>query len=574
MTISRGPVAPDLEALESITEVALFGVDPDELLHRLIRRMVEVSGAAAGVILLLEGELLVPRAAHGLDERVVARYQPRRGEGFAGRVLLEERPLSIPNAVDEGSDLAPYLEERGIKSMLGVPLKANGRTIGVAHIDLLEERAFTAREIHRFEVLADRAAIAIAHSQLLRESQERAAALERANARLEAANAELREVDRLKTDFLSMVSHELRTPLTAIIGYTDLLLRGTHGELNERQHRHQVAVKLGAQRLLALINDLLDASRLDSGLVELDLAEVSLTSVFDEAVACVREAAAEAGLSLRVELPADLPTVRGDQGRLVQLLTHLLANAVKFTPAGGRVDLWAQPHEAGDRIQVGVQDTGAGIGTEHLAHIWDRFYQADSSVRRRYGGTGLGLAIVRNLVELHGGSITASSAGPNQGATFCFTLPIYVGDGGAKRPTADEDQEFRPTAVTRRPTATVLVVEDEPDNRELLTTMLQEMLGLQVITAGDGYQALEQVENGPDLILLDLILPLLNGFEVVSRLKADERTRHIPVLALTALTRPTERDEALAAGCDGLIVKPFDTDELIRVVAEQLKVTL
>ena len=393
-----------------------------------------------------------------------------------------------------------------------------------------------------------------AYAELLRESEERAAELER-------LNAELRNVDRLKTEFLSMISHELRTPLTAIIGYTDLLLRGTHGDLTERQRRHQLAVKLGAQRLLSIINDLLDVSRLDSGLVELDCGAVSLETVFQQALGSVRDAAAEARLTLRVEQPADLPPVYGDQARLGQILTNLLSNAIKFTPEGGRIELWAERGQE-DRVCVNVRDNGAGIAPEHLSHIWDRFYQADSSVRRRYGGTGLGLAIVRSLVELHGGTVSATSDGLGRGATFTFDLPVYRAAPVSPAPPAE-----RPAGPAA---ATVLVVEDQRDNRELLATMLQEMLGLNVLTASDGVEALEQAEARPDLILLDLMLPRLDGFDVVRHLKAAEHTRHIPVLALTALARPSERDEALAAGCDGLILKPFDTDDLIQTVSNHL----
>jgi signal transduction histidine kinase/ActR/RegA family two-component response regulator len=568
MADSTSTKMSDLAALESITEVALATLDLDDLLHGLIRRMVEVSGAQAGVILLLEQDELVPRATFGLDVLPIDAYRVPLDESFAGQVLRQGKPIGVRNVHAPGGpptfQISPH-----ITSVLGVPLKAGGRTIGVARIDLREERDFTPREVHRFEVLADRAAIAIEHSRLLRESRERNAELEatnaelaRTNAELERANAELRAVDRLKTDFLSMVSHELRTPLTAIIGYTDLLLRGTHGDLNERQVRHQQAVRNGALRLLALINDLLDVSRLDSGLVELDLTEVSLTEVVDQAVAGAREAATGAQLSLRVELPTNLPAVRGDRARLVQVMANLLSNAVKFTPPGGRVDVWAISEAEGQQVRVCVRDTGAGIAPEHLQHIWDRFYQADSSVRRRYGGTGLGLAIVRGLIDLHGGLVEAESPGPGEGATFSFDLPAVA----ASHQTPQTSQPFDVRG------ATVLVVEDERDNRELIAMMLQEVLGVEVISASDGLEGLEQAAHKPDLILLDLMLPRLDGFEVVRALKADERLRDIPVLALTGLTRPSERDEALAAGCKGVIVKPFDTEDLIRSVAEQLRV--
>ena len=545
-------IESELAALESITQVALSTVDVDDLLDRLIARMVEVSGAQAGAILLLQDGRLAPRAAYDLQSGQALDDSEPGGLDFAWRVLREARPFS-----ERESPPLVIASSLSIRSRLGVPLKTNGQVIGVARLDLLESREFTPAEIHRFEVLADRAAIAISHARALQASHERAVDLEQ-------VNAELREVDRLKTNFLSMVSHELRTPLTAIIGYTDLLLRGTHGALSERQLRHQSAVKQAAQRLLALINDLLDVSRLQSDQVELELAPVSLAEVFDEALNGARELAANAQLSLRVELPTNLPLLRADRDRLVQVLNNLLSNAIKFTPAGGRVELRAELDEAAGLARISVIDTGAGIAAEHLDHIWDSFYQADSSVRRRFGGTGLGLAIVRMLVELHGGRVAAESGGPDQGARFSFQLPVQE-TSTVRSPVAPGELDPQPASA-----ATVLVVEDHPDNRELLATVLQEMLQLQVITARDGVEALERAAMLPDLILLDLILPRLDGFEVVRRLKADPRTRHIPVLALTALTDESERQEALTAGCDGLIVKPFDTDTLVQTVAARL----
>jgi len=271
--------------------------------------------------------------------------------------------------------------------------------------------------------------LAEAYQRLLRETEERAAELER-------LNAELREVDRLKTEFLSMISHELRTPLTAIIGYTDLLLRGTHGELNERQLRHQQAVKHGAQRLLGIINDLLDVSRLDSGLIELDEAEVSLTSIFQQALEAVREAAADARLSLRVEQPADLPPVRGRALLLEQVLINLLLNArdamLGAASPKRRITLaaWAE----GGWVTLSIADTGPGIPEAVLPRLFEPFFTTKPTGQ----GTGLGLSLCQGIMQSLGGELTAGN-GP-QGAEFRLRMRIAT----AAMPMAQAVQPAQP----------------------------------------------------------------------------------------------------------------------------------
>ena len=551
----------DLAALASIVDPALSALPLDDHLTALLGRLLDGSRGVVGEIFLIETGRLQSRTR-------VAAHTPARGQpdeagraAFAGQAIRNQRSIVEVDQSVGGRSTRPY-DGATAGWRLGTPLVAGGRAIGAVLLEVAQARPFQPAEEQRLCVLADRAAAAVEQARLVRLHDERSSALAQASAEAASANAELREVEQLKTEFLSMVSHELRTPLTAIIGYTDLLLRGTHGQLNERQLRYQHSVKEASQRLLALVDDLLDVSRLESGQVELELTTVDLAEVFEQALVEARQTAVQIRPTLRVELPADLPRIQGDPVRLRQVLANLLSNAIKFTPSGGRVDLWAEPTEQGRRVRVSVTDTGAGIAPEHLEHIWDRFYQADSSVRRRHGGSGLGLSIVRQLVELHGGTLTATSPGLGRGATFSFEVPVA-------RPAT---VEARPPAPPRRsPSAPrVLVVEDQQDNRELLSTLLEEMLDVEVLTARDGLEALEQVAQGPSLILLDLMLPRLDGFEVARRLKADPDTRQIPILALTALTRPSEQEEALAAGCDGVVTKPFDTDQLVAAVGARL----
>jgi signal transduction histidine kinase/ActR/RegA family two-component response regulator len=377
-------------------------------------------------------------------------------------------------------------------------------------------------------------------------------------------NEELRRLDELKSEFLAMVSHELRTPLTAIVGYSRLLLRQVHGPLTPKQIEQQEAIFRSAQRLTDLINELLDVSRLESGRVELSPQPTDARLVADQGIAVVAVAAQAKRIQVVNEIEPGTPAVQADPERMQQILVNLLSNAVKFTPEGGRVSVSAGRHK--DQVWIAVLDTGVGIPREELARIWDPFYQVESTLRRRHGGSGLGLTIVRRLVELHGGLVRAESEGENRGSRFTFTLPVATAP--VAQPTVPTSEVGIERILAGR---RVLIVEDEPDNQELMRTVIVDLLGGEAIVCGDGERAVfEAVENPPSLILLDLMLPSLSGWEVARRLRQNQRTKTVPIIAVTALARPQERESALHAGCDGYLSKPFAPDEMARTIAVTL----
>jgi PAS domain S-box-containing protein len=393
-------------------------------------------------------------------------------------------------------------------------------------------------------------------------------------------------IDRMKDEFLSIVSHELRTPLTAIMGYGDLLLRGVHGSLTDRQAKSLNAVRANANRLLHLINDLLDVSKLESGTVRLDLQPTDLADVVTRTIAQTRVLAADAGVSLANNISkAPMPYVLADEPKLQQVLENLLTNAVKFTPNGGTItftaglsplpadhpDLTALEPVAEQRgpdgaqsVVVSVTDNGAGLEEDQLERIWDRFYQVDSTSRRRTGGAGLGLAIVQNLVDLHGGRVWARSDGKNQGSTFSFSLPLAT--HGAVLP-----KEPEPTPRKHPPQWTadaqtqgqVLVVEDDPDQREIICEML-EMEGFRVLLAEDGEEAVSlALSTRPAAIILDVILPRADGWEVLHRLKDAEATADIPVLILSVVDQP---GFGKRLGADEYLIKPLEPNALRKTI--------
>ena len=387
--------------------------------------------------------------------------------------------------------------------------------------------------------------------------REREALLEaERNARIHAETA-----SRMKDEFLANLSHELRTPLGAIFGWTHVLLKG---QLMPDQQRAVETISRNARAQAKLIDDLLDMSRIVSGNIRLELEPVRLGAVVDAAVASLQPSSSARGVTVRTDFGGVDDSVNGDPHRLQQVVWNLLSNAIKFTPMEGTVTVRLATH--GQHHELSVSDSGAGIPDEFLPYVFDRFRQADASSTRGHGGLGLGLAIVKTLVDLHGGSVAAHSAGVGRGATFTVRLPraavaaTQTTVGGAKDAAA---------AARSLQGLRVLVVDDERDLRELMQKVLGDC-GADVRAVGSAAEALASIERSPpELLISDIAMPLMDGYELIRRVRLldSQRGRALPAIALTAFASADDRARALGAGFVVHVAKPVEPAQLILTVA-------
>jgi signal transduction histidine kinase/CheY-like chemotaxis protein len=404
---------------------------------------------------------------------------------------------------------------------------------------------------------------------LERKVRERTDELEILNQKLKESNAELIRANNLKSEFLANMSHELRTPLNAIIGFSELLLEHGDRSLADSQREYVGDILSSGRHLLELINDILDLSKIEAGKMRLALDEFDLGQVAEEALMILRVEASRKDIRLEAELEPEARDVVADRSKLKQILTNLLSNAVKFTPPGGRVRLAAARRDG--RLEMRVEDSGIGIRKEDQERIFAAFIQVDGSYARKYQGTGLGLTLVKRFVEMHGGTITVESE-VGKGSTFRVTLPLSVRQEQAEPVAAAQPEAAAgPTgSEARRGGESILVVEDNPANLKLAREILASR-GYRVLEAASGEEALDTLRYiHPDLILMDLQLPGMDGLTVTRRLKGDPATRHIPTVALTAHVMAGDDSRALEAGCVGYIPKPIDTMSFPQRVAEIL----
>ena len=378
------------------------------------------------------------------------------------------------------------------------------------------------------------------------------------------------EASRLKDDFLAMISHELRAPLTAILGWAQMLRSGTLDRTSAE--RALLTIERNAKSQAHLVGDLLDASRIATGNLSLEVRPVELMSIVEAAVDAVRPSVEAKNLRMQIVLEPWVGPFNGDTERLKQIVWNLLSNAIKFTPAGGLIEVRLERLE--NKALLIVSDTGQGIDPEFLPNIFDRFRQADSSARRQQGGLGLGLAIVKHLVELHGGAIYAYSRGAGQGADFMITLPLAVqniseGEGELWIPHQDPQAEARSSTLRG---ARVLVVDDDHDTREILSVMLSRY-GTEIRTAGSAQEALDTfLAWKPDVLVSDIGMPVEDGYVLIQKIRAlaPEEGRDVPAVALTAFAGVQDKEKAMTAGFQQHLSKPVEPVALARTVARIL----
>jgi PAS domain S-box-containing protein len=543
-----------LEGVQLITEAALSHLSISDMLDDILSRIREMLQVDTVAILLVEerGTEVVAWAAKGLEEEVELGVTIPIGEGFAGRIVADQRPIIIED-IDKAYVHNPLLRQKGIKSLLGVPLMVEGRAIGVIHVGMLRYRIFNEEDTKLLQLIADRLALAIDHARIY-EVERR-------------ARAEAEEANRLKDEFLATLSHELRTPLTPIIGWIHMM-RG--GALGPREIQHGLAViDKNSYALTRLINDLLDMSAIISGKMRIEESPVPLATVLHEAVETVR---AEAALrDIRIELTpfkaGETVMIAGDRTRLVQVFWNLLFNAVKFSHRGGHVRVNYETDE--EHVEVHIEDEGQGITADFLPFIFERFRQADGSKTRPHGGLGIGLSLVKSFVEAHGGRVEATSAGEGLGSRFTVYLPRLPSDGlkvaqlsppaTAQAPAPDSEQ------------VRMLIIDDVVDTLTMLQVVF-ELRGYDVTTCQTPGEALRVAASmWFDIVISDIGMPETDGYELLRRLRELPHLRDVPAVALTGYASKTDAEAAESAGFEAHIAKPIDPTELATRVEQLLK---
>lgn len=476
------------------------------------------------------------------------------------QIVNEETRLAVESPVAR-----TISEEVGGQANHTLLLSKDGREIQIddSSAPIRDEAGTLRGAVLVFRDITERKQIEAKRAELLRkESAARAVA--------EAAN-------RSKDEFLAVVTHELRSPLNSILGYTRIARANAQDAAQVA--RYCEIIERNAKVQQKLIEDLLDTARIVSGKLKIEVAPVDLRLVLEEALLVVRPAAEAKKIRLVPRIGNETQEVSGDAARLQQVAWNLLQNAIKFTPEGGRVELQLEQDE--QHIRLIVSDTGKGMEPEFLSAVFDRFSQQDMSSTRRYGGLGLGLALAKQLVELHGGRIEATSAGIGQGSTFTVTLPrLHTGALPQIRAIAesrDSSEAFPLDGLPRLEGVRVLIVDDQEEARLLVANTLNEW-GAVVALAASGQEAEALLaQTAFDVLVCDIAMPDVNGYEVLRRIRAFERqhskpvSRGIPAIALTALSHPEERSQALRAGFRMHVAKPVEPAELIMVIASLLE---
>jgi signal transduction histidine kinase/DNA-binding response OmpR family regulator len=549
------------ELLHNIAVTAGGAFDIDQIISTTLEEITSAGHVdVAAVFLTGEGGLRL-KAHRDLPAPLVQEWANRNlSQSFLGEYSHEAESTTAPlgpPASDESLTSAEELSSFEEQNFIHVPIRAKGVTIGLLLAGPLgpPKRAKATSEM--LLGVANQLAVSIENARLFESAQK--------------ARRHAEAVSHAKDEFLALVSHELRAPLNAILGWTNALLNKAVDD--DMRRRALETIERSARAQSQLIEDLLDMGRIVSGKMRLEVRPVDLADVLDAALEVVQPAAEAKSITLTTSLETQADIITGDPDRLQQIVWNLLSNAIKFTPAGGRVDITlarADPH-----VKLTVADNGRGIDREFLPLVFERFRQADQSGGKRSAGLGLGLALVKQLVELHGGTITVASEGEGRGAAFSVLLPLRAVRTQSMR-DSQEMLVLRGGAADKAlllADLTILVVDDETDARDLVTAVL-EQYGADVMPVGSADEALSLLgkvkpEARPHVIVCDIAMPGEDGYSLMRKVRALTHAQgvHIPAVALTAFGRSSDRVRALAAGFQMHVPKPVEPAELALVVA-------
>jgi PAS domain S-box-containing protein len=550
-----------LVVLGDIASSITSSLDLDTVLKRVAEGAKDLCHGETAALFLRDGAS--PVMVHRYQVGPPAGYPSLRiapGQGLGGQVMMTGRPRRTASYLGDPQvprDFHEAAREAGTNALMVVPIAVQRQVEGLLYISNRSSRAFTDEDEAICLRLADQAAVAIQNAMLF--------ALERAlRAEAEHARGEADTANRAKDEFLTVLSHELRTPLNAVYGWARML---RNGQLDaETTTRAVDAITRNAEAQSRLIDDLLDVSRIVAGKMRLEFRSIDLRAVVEAAVDAVRPAAEAREIRLETVLDPQAGPVQGDADRLQQIIWNLVMNAVKFTPKAGRIQIVVQRVKSA--VEIMVTDTGLGIRPEVLPHIFERFRQGDSGSTREKTGLGIGLALVRHLTELHGGTVSAESAGEGKGATFRVHLPLapsaLLGSKADQTVSVPKPTSIGPSLSGLR----VLVVDDDIDALTLVSTMLTTA-GAQTRTSTSAAEALPCVRSWrPHLLISDIEMPGEDGYALIRKVRALEPSDggQTPAIALTAYGRPEDRIRSVSAGYNRHVVKPADPAELSMVI--------
>ena len=605
-----------------VIEIMVSIINMKEFSELVLGKLVEITDSSMGAFYVLskDGREFNHLTSIGMSRDTMENFQAGRLEGMFGKALAT-REITVTGNLSEKTliKLRTIIGDAIPQELITIPVIVNNMSVAIitiarmtaysdetvkmleqirpvlntaySNIAAIEETRRLAEELGEKNRLLElqKEDLESQASQLIKQAD----MVKKQNIELECQRLKVEDANRLKSEFLSNMSHELRTPLNSMLALSRVLLVQTSSRISEEEAGYIEIIDRNGKKLLALINDILDLSKIEAGRIDLKPGKINLFSTISIITDNLEQLAGDKGIELILDVESGFPLIESDESRIYQIFQNIIGNAIKFTEKG---HVRISGHYDTGRVVVTVEDTGIGIDEDDLPHIFEEFRQIDGTLSRKYEGTGLGLAIAQKSAQLISGSINVKST-PGRGSLFSVTLPILwqritsqdksgpdnhnmpdaglrVNDGGTDlpgSPAAGAEHRDNNPGESGNGAERILIVDDDRDNIITLRAILKERYRL--IDSSHGIYGLELALNEqPDLILLDMALPGISGFTFVDRIKSDARASGIPIIAVTAMTMKGDRERILKAGCDDYLAKPFNIDELINKIEYWLRV--